>query len=197
MTKQPPKLAFDLEQDIRALSAMASNLTPYLYEQETYGHLSGNLPKLTLGGLLLRLHRLSKLNNLTSKQQSMVQDAHINFEAARSEWAVHYKTKLEQELETRIRSLEQYLAECSDNPLNCAINYPVEAEKRTMIEHLKSECAEHECLNEELATRITRADSRLERLISEGEFITDDRLQAVYPRSTFWWLYGYVPENQR
>ena len=43
MSKHPPKLAFDLERDVRILSAMASSLTPYLYENEMYGYLEGDL----------------------------------------------------------------------------------------------------------------------------------------------------------
>lgn len=198
MNKQTPRLAFDLEQDLRALSAMASNLTPYLYEQEMYGHLSGSLPKLTLGGLLLRLFRLSHLEDLSADQRTMVQDARINFEAARSEWAVHYKAKLEQEIEGRLQSLEQYLQECNEDPHSCVASYPIEAEKRTMVEHLREECTEFNCLSEKIEQQLVRADSRLERTLERsGEFIMDPRLQSVYPASRFWWLYGRIREDRR
>ena len=59
MSTYPPKLAFNLERDLRVLAAMASSLTPYLYEDELYGYLAGNLPKPTLGAVTytpLRAH---------------------------------------------------------------------------------------------------------------------------------------------
>jgi hypothetical protein len=195
MSTNPPTLAFDLERDIRVLSAMASNLTPYLYEQEIYGSLGGDLPKLTLGGLLMRLYRLSRLDDiLNTEQQNLVQNARINFEAECAKWAVHYENKLQHELKARAEALLRFLDECSENPSNCAASYPAQAEKRTMIEHLRSAAKEHDVLSEDMAARVRLADQRLRRVFEEGESITDERLKSVYPRESFWWLYGYIVE---
>lgn len=197
MSTTPPKLAFDLDRDVEILSVMASSLTPYLYENELYGYLSGTMPRLTVGGLLLRLYRLSRLDDyLTSEQQMQVQDARINFEAECSKWAVHYENKLRRELQARIDALGQFLNECADESPGCAAGYPTQAEKRIMIYHLREEAAEHEVLAEELELRIVQADGRLRQLFKEGEFLTDERLKTVYPEDTFWWLYGYIPETR-
>ncbi len=197
MTTTPPKLAFNLDRDVEVLSVMASSLTPYLYENELYGYLSGTMPRLTVGGLLLRLYRLSHLDaHLTSEQQNQVQDAHINFEAECSKWAVHYENKLRRELHTRLDALNQFLKECADDAQGCTGGYPVQAEKRIMIHHLREEAAEHEVLAEELELQIVQTDERLRRLFKEGQFITDERLKPVYPEDTFWWLYGYIPETR-
>ncbi|MBN1203269.1 MAG: hypothetical protein JXJ20_15585 [Anaerolineae bacterium] len=196
MSNRVPTLAFNLEHDVQALAAMASNLTPYLYEKEMYGYLSNDLPKLTLGGLLLRLYRLSHLEeSLNAEQQNLVQNARINFEAAASEWAVHYEGKLQHELQVRIDVLSRFLNECGDDLQSCAAYYPVQAEKRTMIEHLRDEAREHDCLSEELDAQLQQVDNRLRRTVDDGDFIFDDRLQDVYPRSRFWWLYAHVPED--
>ena len=145
MSTKPPTLAFDLDRDLRALATMASNLAPYLYEDEMYGYLSGDLPNLTLGGLLLRLYRLGRLENLLdADQQTMLQDSRINFEAECAKWAVHYETKLQQELHARLDAFDQFLNECGDDLPSCAANYPVQAEKRTIIEHLNDELVELE-----------------------------------------------------
>ena len=81
---------YDPEPDLRALEAMASNLTPYLYEKELYGMLAQNLPRLTVGGLLLRLYRLRGVEpELSEGQQRRLHDAALNFEQLRSEWMVH------------------------------------------------------------------------------------------------------------
>lgn len=193
MTSKTPTLAFDLERDVRALGAMAANLTPYLYEKELYGYLSGDLPRLTVGGLLMRLYRLSRLSDhLSAEQQNIVQDAAINLEAEQAEWGVHYELKVQQELEARLNSLSRFLDECREGNSTCAANYPSEAEKRIMIEHLRREAAELEVLTPELETRLRQVDSQLRRLLTDGPFITDPILQEVYPRDEFWWLYGYI-----
>jgi len=198
MSTKPPTLAFDLDRDLRALATMASNLTPYLYEDEMYGYLSGDLPNLTLGGLLLRLYRLGRLENLLdADQQTMLQDSRINFEAECAKWAVHYETKLQQELHARLDAFDQFLNECGDDLPSCAANYPVQAEKRTIIEHLNDELVELEARPEEIENRLRHIDQKLRRLLVEGDFISDERLAAVYPKGRFWWMYGYIPENAR
>lgn len=194
MSEKTPTLAFDLDRDVRALSAMASNLTPYLYENEVYGYLAGDLPRLTLGGLLLRLHRLTQLENLlNAEQQNSVHNAQLNFESATSEWAVHYESKLQRELHVRLDAMEQFLHDCTDDPQGCVAGYPVEAEKRTMIKHLRDAAEERDIFTDDLRGRMRQLDNKLQRIFHEGRFIfADERLMAVYPREAFWWLHGMI-----
>ncbi len=197
MNSHPPKLAFDLERDVRTLSAMASSLTPYLYEAEVFGHLDGDMPRLTLGGLLLRLHRLTSIENLLDvDQQNLVQDARLNFEAERAKWAVHYENKILQELRARLTALEQFLQECAEKRAGCAADYPVQAEKRTMIHHLVHEASRLNILPNDLAAHLKLLDQKLRQLLTEdgSEFVTDERLTVAYPRSTYWWMYSHISE---
>jgi hypothetical protein len=61
---------YNIDHNLDVLVAMASNLTPYLYEDELFGQISNNFPKLTLGGLLMRLHELRHLlGEMSDKQQ--------------------------------------------------------------------------------------------------------------------------------
>lgn len=198
MTDQPPSLAFNLDRDVDVLAAMASNLTPYLYEGEMFGYLSGDLPKLTLGGLLLRIYRLTRLEDaLDAEQQSLVQDARINLDAARSEWAVHYETKLVRELTYRIDAFGRFLRDCSYDMNNCALDFPVQAEKRTMAKHLVDELTRHGELPANLVTELTALDAHLQRIFRAGDFITDGRLAPIYPREEFWWFYGGISGQGR
>jgi hypothetical protein len=198
MSNTHPRLTFDLEHDLRALSAMASHLTPYLYESEMYGQISNDLPKLTLGGILLRLYRLTGLEQLLdADQQSILHDARINFEAEVSKWAVHYEAKLQHELKARIDALTLFLKECPEDLQTCGVNYPVQAENRTMIEHLADESKEHDVLSDDTLVMLHQADQRLRQLFHDGDFISDDRLKQVYAHNRFWWLYGYISEERR
>jgi hypothetical protein len=196
MSTNSPSLAFNLEHDVRVLSAMASNLTPYLYEQEIFAYLGPDLPDLTLGGLLMRLYRLSRLEDiLTTEQQNIVQDARLNFEAERSKWAVHYENKIQHELKSRIEALMRFLDECLADRAGSAVNYPVQAEKRIMIEHLRREARELSILSDDLDNEVKAIDQKLRRLFVDGDFITDKRLLDIYTRDDFWWLYGTLAES--
>jgi hypothetical protein len=198
MSSNQPTLAYDLARDVKILSAMASNLTPYLYETELYGYLAGDLPRLTVGGLLLRLYRLTRLDDelLTSEQQSQIQDARLNFEAERSQWSVHYENKLQREIESRLHALESFLRECLERLQGCAVSYPAQAEKRTIIHHLHTEASERDVLPEDARPRIAELDEHLHQLFREEDFlIGDKRLESVYPKDTFWWLYGHLVEE--
>ncbi|HVO72120.1 MAG TPA: hypothetical protein VMT24_18850 [Aggregatilineaceae bacterium] len=196
MSSHPPKLSYDLERDLRVLVAMAASLTPYLYESEMYGYLGGDLPKLTLGGLLLRLYRLSRVSDiLTADQRKMVQEAQANFDTQTSQWAVHYEDKLWRELRSRIDAFNHYLNECFEDSQSCTANYPSQAEKRTMIEHLKTEMENRNALTNDLQERLAGIDRKLRQQLQESEFIFDERLSSVYPREQFWWFYGYIAES--
>ena len=196
MSTSVPKLAYDLSRDVQTLAAMASNLTPYMYEDEVFGHLSGDLPRLTLGGVLLRLYRLSRLEAyLDDAQRTLARDAQINFDAERARWAVHYEQKLQRELDVRTNALAQFLADCAREQ-GCATEYPMQAEKRTMIAHLREEAAEHDVLTDGHIARIEQLDAVMRRLTQTGPFVyMDERLTEVYPQARFWWLYHHVPEN--
>ncbi len=197
MSRPVPKLAFDLDRDVRSLVAMTAHLRPWLYEDELYGHAAGDLPKLTLGGLLLRLYRLERLgDHLTAEQQLHVQEARAQFELARAQWAVHYEQKLKRELESRVHAFELFLTDCEEDLSACALNYPVQAEKRTIIHHLVKEASTLEILDNQLHARVKEIDRRLRNILRESECLADERLCRVYPRAEFWWMYGAVAEQE-
>lgn len=190
-------LAFDLDRDVRTLAAMASNLTPYLYEDEMYGHLAGDLPRLTLGGLLMRLYRLRRLEQaLSAEQATQVQDAQINFEAERSAWTVHYENKIQHEINVRLNVFERFLKDYGDDAAARTADYPNQAERRSIIEHLRTEAQKYDLWSEEFEAQLKELDQKLQRVFRQGRFIySDDRLADVYPQDQFWWLYGYLPEE--
>lgn len=186
-------ITYDLEQNLGILEAMAANLTPYLYEEELFGQISNNLPKLTVGGMLMRLYQLKHLvDALDSEQQQRLHDAEVNIDAARSEWALHYEQKVSQELASRLGALVWYLDDCARDPDTCGSGWLNEAEKRTIVAHLRREAEQLDILADDIKSQIAQVDSRLRRYHRDGDFLWDARLTEVYPRSDFWWLYGRV-----
>ena len=191
-----PKRTFavDLAQDVRVVTAMADRLTPYIYESELYGMLSDpSLPRLTVGGLLMRLARLHALHDqLSPSQQAAVEAAQRKLDEVRRAWAVHYEGKLRQELQARIGALEHFAYECAEHLRACADNYPSAMEKRVMVEHLRDAALEVNVLSDDLKGRLTALDNAISRCIEKGEFCWSEQVQPAYPPQKFWFLYARV-----
>ncbi len=181
------RFTIDLAADASAVCAMATRLDPYLYQDELYGYAGSSMPRLTVGGLLLRLHRLRRLQaQLAPDQVESLRQAQAALEQARKKWLVHYEQKVRRELDARQDALVWYLDDCDDAPDRCRSAYPVEAEKRTMLHHL----LETDAAPEEAHKRQRALDGRLRRHFEAGAFIWPAHVQPAYPADTFWWLYG-------
>ena len=181
----------DLGADAVAVRAMAAALDSYLYGDDLYGVLPGALPRVTVGGVLLRLHRLRALcAQLNAEQVAALEQAERDLAEARVEWALHYARKIARELSARQDSFNWFLTDCEENPPRCAESYPPEAEKRTIIHHLFEAGAEDGLQLGELEQRQRALDGRLRRHFRAGDFVWSAHAQPAYPRSVFWWLYG-------
>lgn len=186
--------AIDLAQDVRVVAAMADRLTPYIYESELYGMMDDpTLPRLTVGGLLMRLARLSALRDqLSPSQQAALETAQRKLDEVQRTWAVHYEGKLQQELHARLVALEHFAHECAEHLRACADNYPSAMEKRVMIEHLRDAALERNVLSDDLKGRLTALDNAISRCIEKGEFCWSEQVQPAYPPQKFWFLYAKV-----
>ena len=181
---------FDIDRDVKTVEAMAARLTPYVYEDQLYGSMPGDLAKLTVGGLLMRLHRLSAISNiLTPKQREVLQKATTKLDEVRRDWLVAYEGKIEQEFRARITALNHFVNECMDNPRSCRENYPSEAEKRTMLQELGDEALSLNIMADEVKGALSSIDNKLHRYLEPGPFIWDPRLEPAYLRDKYWFLY--------
>src|SRR5579864_7202795 len=103
MAAVEPVIQYDLNRDVQAAQAMASRLDPFVYENEMYGGMPAGLPKLTIGGLLMRLHRLSLLGNLLSgEQREGLDTAQQLVVKVKREWLTAYTNKITHELALHI-----------------------------------------------------------------------------------------------
>ena len=174
---------------------MAGGLVPYVYEDELYGPLPGSLPRLTIGGLLMRLGRLEALSaSLNDAQQQVVATAQAQVDKTRTEWAVAFEGKVTRELTARLRALGQLVTDCGDIRL-CNEVYPSEIEKRVMVAGLQAEAQAQHVLTTQVETQIANIDSRLKQFTKPGDFLWDARLQVAYPKAPFWYLYVTVGRN--
>jgi len=185
-----PVTRYDLDRDVRTVEAMATRLTPYVYENELYGPMPGDLPKLTVGGLLMRAHRLSAISGaLVSNQQEAVKTAQQQLDAVRREWTVAYEGKITREYQARLTAFNQFLNEYPDSPRSAAENYPSNAEKRVILEALTDEAESLNVLTADMKNALGATDNKLRRYTQPGPFIWDDRLRPAYSQDKYWFLY--------
>jgi hypothetical protein len=197
MTTPRTIFGYDLDADVRAVESMAAALVPYVYQDELYGMQPGTLPRLTVGSLLMRLHRLPLITDLlTPRQQQVVTDALKRLAEVRQEWHVAYTGKIKREFKARADALDQFFNDCNDNPRGCADNYPASMEKRVMLERLYREAEALGELTEEMQNRLPIVDNAIGRFVEKATFCWDPRLERVYLPEAYWYLYRAVVPKQ-
>lgn len=193
MTQVDDKLA----QDVRVLSAMVDEMETYLDSDVLFWHMAqGGMPVLTLGGYLMRQHRLLGLyDSLSEDQQAEVDAAVAKFNKALQERTVRSEQKAHRELDARLRQWEEYLKDVERGQASSKSNYGTAVESRAMIAALVDflQLAPYE-LDDRVLQRTALLDGRLRPRWESGDFVWPESWQEAYPRSTYWWLYG-LPRN--
>jgi hypothetical protein len=188
-----PTIHFNLDNDLRVAVEMADGLVPYIYSEPVYGAMPQTMPRLTVGGLFMRLNRLNAIRALlSSTQQERLDQAQAKFDSVRREWAVAYEGKLDKEIALRLHAYQNLLQECAEDSRRAYDVYPAEIDKRVMLEGLLSEATRLNVLKDEHAQAIKGMDTALKSYIVSTPFIWDSRLEPAYPKETFWCLYGRV-----
>lgn len=185
------ELNYSFDLDLTEVKAMVDNLIPYVYEDELYGRVDLKGARLTPGAILLRLRRLQALREqLNASQSEQLALIMSTFETTRAEWTVAFTRKLVREVEARLRDIQTYLGECNDDPKTCANAYMPEALRRTMIAEIFDVLPSTDEHYARLMTSTKQVDGGLRRYVRESGFIWSAILEPVYPRQTYWWLYG-------
>jgi hypothetical protein len=179
---------YSIERDLKELQTMTAALVPYVYEDELYGRVGMNMPSLTLGVVLLRLHRLrARANRLTPEQLSILEQAEGQTQSVRREWTSHFEKKLIREAEARMRDILTYLREAKESPRSGDNGYLLEAVRRTIVQELLDAMPEAQRRTEQ--AKVAEVDSGLRRSLYDSDFIWAKDLEPVYPASIYWWLY--------
>lgn len=150
------------------------------------------MPMLTLGGYLMREHRLRALPELlTSEQQAQVDTATGQFNQALAERIVRFETKAHQELEARLRQWEESLKDMSRDSFDRSGNYDTVVETRAMIQALIDRLSLPPYRMEARpGQHLAALDTRLRSTWRAGDFVWPTEWSAAYPRAEYWWLYG-------
>ena len=183
------------EYNLNLASFMLEEIEDYILSSEVFWPLSKRsptgspLPRMTLGGLVLTLNELKVQEKDMSPSQRADHDRlFLQMERVRVKWAVGLERKAAQELRSRLNLWRAYLYDIEER-VDTAENYPYEVRHRVMFEQL----ADLSIRQPETKPRVNEMrslDLRLKSIFAPGAFVWDARLEDIYPRSPFWYLYG-------
>jgi hypothetical protein len=186
----------NLEYDLTVVEMMGAELEKYLKSDTLYWQLSPTKPvsppppMLTIGGCLLRLHRLQNLTALlTAEQKIRLQKVFTYYQDITTQWAAHTETRIRREAGARLNSWNWFADDCNAQKKACIQYYATEAELRTLIHLLLKEGGRFGNFEKE-KKKLAGIDAGVRRWFQPGDFIWRTELELAYPRSEFWWLYG-------
>jgi hypothetical protein len=171
-----------VEKDKAYLEVGIPELEDYLLSDELYWPITArgyDLPRLTVGGLLLAKARLEARGERIGSLAAQL-------DGIRSKWRVAWEAKAGRGVQARMRLWGNYLSDYRQNPEGYADAYPHEVRYRVMLHLLLAELSGTSAEQKELA----QLDSLLRVNLISGDFIWETELQAGFPREVYWYLYG-------
>jgi hypothetical protein len=183
--------------DLALCRAMAEEMEDYLkssvlfWEPNRSRTGGADLPKLTIGGLLLAIRRLSTLRHRLSAAQLQVLDrAREQLDHQRTQWRTRYTSKLARDLRSRLDAWDWYLEDLEDRPGSGAAHYGRQVETRVKAELLLEEEREIGMDAEQSQRRQAMLDRRLRAEFERGDFCWPEPLADGFPPERYWYLWG-------
>jgi hypothetical protein len=182
-----------LRQDLEIMTAMAEEMNSYLMSEVLFWPMGNTtLPRLTLGGYLMRQHRVTALQHLlTEEEQRQLEVVIKQFNLALVEKIVRFERRAHEELEARLRQWGEYLTDLARDAGGSKGYYATAVEPRAMVAALinKLQFPPYQ-LDERIPQQAAAYDSNLRRRWQSGEFVWAEEWQSAYPKGEYWWLYG-------
>ena len=166
--------------DLRFLRESVSQLQDYLLSNELYWPLSGSLPRLTPGSLLLELKRVQTAGLAPAELPGLQRQV----EAIRAKWRTAWEKKAAREVTNRTRLWSQFLSDFAHDPEKNLDSYRSEARGRAILQLL---LAEQPDSPEKSA--IVDLDILLKSRVKPGRFLWEPELQSVFPQTDFWFFF--------
>jgi hypothetical protein len=166
----------NLDQDRQFLDAGMQVLSDYLLSKELFYPLGGDLPRLTLGNLLLAQRRLTTAGS----------ELHNNeIAAVREKWQVAWGQKAFREVYTRLELWCNFLSEYRSSAAAHADRFSVEVRHRAILQLLSQYVTSAAELDQ-----LPGLDSLLKGSFSPGEFVWEKQVSKGFDPIEFWFLYG-------
>lgn len=182
-----------LKQDLIALEAMAAEMEDYLKSEVLFWPLQhGGLPRLTLGGYLMRQHRLLALrNSLNMDEQSRLYAAINTFNQSIKEKVVRLEQRAHQELHARLRQWLEYFKDLQQSK-GASAYFASSVEIRAIIEAIihQLQIAPYQ-IDPQICQELAQLDAQLANQWQPDKFVWSVEWEEAYPKGAYWWLYGH------
>lgn len=182
-----------LSHDLYILEVMLNQLEAYLDSDATYWPMQGEgIPKLTIGGCLMRLGRLRALRHrLTQVDQIQLDELEQAFEKLARENVVRFERRSHDELHARLREWTTYLRNASSKMVRDRAHYANTVDMRMVITALMEKLQKPPFrMDAQVIEDVGRMDNYLKAQWQEGEFVWAEVWKEAYPPQNYWWLYG-------
>ncbi|GAB5493971.1 MAG: hypothetical protein Phog2KO_41860 [Phototrophicaceae bacterium] len=191
---------YDYNEDLEIVNSMVERLESYLYSDSIYGNQGlfiEGLPAITIGGLLMRIRRLNALRELIGlARQHQLDKVIAKHDAIYNKWQVHYKKKLQAELESRIGRIQQFIDEIKENQQSVIIFFKPEQMRRTIVQEILYMMQRSGIEIEGLGNTLKAIDYELRQVVKQCDFIWAPLLSSVYSSDEFWWLYSELNQGK-
>lgn len=147
---------------------------------------AGDVPRLTIGNLLLSLKRLSG-GDWTEERAQELETIRQQVDALRSQWRVHWEKKSAEEYHSRLPRWQQFVIEMGGQVTPSRHEYAYQVRLRVILDLLVSEMGEQLSLER---TALANLDRMLRHRLTANDFVWDAALREVFPDNRFWYLYG-------
>jgi hypothetical protein len=182
-----------LAKDLKILEIMVEGLSAYLASDATHWPMRGdNMPKLTIGGCLMRQERLQRLRNqIGFSDQARLDKSIDELNLSLENQVVRFEGRAHDELYARLREWTTYLRDATSKKATERAYYANIVDTRIVITAIMNKLTKPPYqLNERLAEDVTQMDARLKGQWQANEFVLDAVWEKAYEPATYWWLYG-------
>jgi hypothetical protein len=187
-------MAEDPATDLAVAGEMVAELEDYIVKDELYRTLTVRLQSgdqrvvMTGGDLLTRLRRLQgERAFLTPEEQQRLDETARQAENIIYSLQSRFHDRLLREMNARLDSLTWFLDDCLEDMRRCRANYPFEMRNRQRIEEILTHV--HDSVPKDRMARLQEIDRRIQQIAAPSEFVWDRRLQDIFPRHPYWYLY--------
>lgn len=184
-----------IEYNLSLLEEMLGEIEPFLLSSELFWTLGGRPPKggppypsLSLGELLLTEDELiAQKPEMDAEQSARYSRLKMRRQSIWRKWLSTIQKKAAREMKMRLNLWRGYILDLEEGK-RIKFDYPQEVRQRVRFERLM-DLAEKQPEAQGMREQIKSLDERLQSVTQPAAFVWDKRLQSVYPKAAYWFLY--------
>jgi hypothetical protein len=179
--------------DLEILEAMIAELDDYLMSEATHWPMAkGDMPKLTVGGCLMRQQRLQVVRqHFDAVDQARLDTALQLLANQLTKNVVRFEKRMHQELRARLADWSGYLRHMASRMMADVDYYASVVDARIVMTATIDELQKPPYrLDSRILDELATLDRNLNGRWLSGDFVWPAVWQPAYPQETYWQLYG-------